>query len=227
MKPKNPAVLRALFLVWAVTLPALIGTILSLIAGTWSLPMLWAYIGVLTVLMIYAMAFIDPDLVRERRKPGPGARDKHVLIVLRLLFWTSLVIAAVDIGRTHWSDTIPPALQIAALIGFAAGFGLAIRAMIVNRFFSAVVRLQTDRGHHVVTDGPYRIVRHPGYLGIIVGCFCSPLALGSWLAAILMIPCIAIFLRRTVIEDRFLRESLDGYAQYAERVPYRLTPYLW
>jgi len=216
-----------LFLVWAVTLPALIGTMLSLIAGTWSLPMLWAYIGVLTMLMIYAMAFIDPDLVRERRKPGPGARDKHVLILLRLLFWASLVIAAIDIGRTHWSDTVPRALQIAALIGFAAAFGLAIRAMIVNRFFSAVVRLQTDRGHHVVTDGPYRIVRHPGYVGIIVGCMCSPLALGSWLAAVLMIACIAIFLRRTVLEDRFLLGNLDGYAQYADRVRYRLVPGLW
>ncbi len=175
----KPAVRRALFLAWAVTLPALFGTVLFLIAGTWALPMLWAYIGVFAVLMIYAMAFIDPDLVRERRKPGPGARDKRVLIVLRLLFWASVIVAAIDVGRTHWSDTVPRALQIAALFGLAAGFGLAIRAMIVNRFFSAVVRLQTDRGHHVVTNGPYRIVRHPGYVGIIVGCMCSPLVLGS------------------------------------------------
>ncbi len=223
----KPAVRRALFLAWAVTLPALFGTVLFLIAGTWALPMLWAYIGVFAVLMIYAMAFIDPDLVRERRKPGPGARDKRVLIVLRLLFWASVIVAAIDVGRTHWSDTVPPVLQIAALFGLAAGFGLAIRAMIVNRFFSAVVRLQTDRGHHVVTNGPYRIVRHPGYVGIIVGCMCSPLVLGSWLAAVLMIPCVAIFLRRTVLEDRFLHESLDGYAQYADRVRYRLVPGLW
>lgn len=99
--------------------------------------------------------------------------------------------------------------------------------MIVNRFFSAVVRLQTDRGHHVVTAGPYRIVRHPGYVGIIVGCMCSPIALGSWLAAVPMVPCLALFVRRTVLEDRFLRENLDGYADYANRVRYRLLPGLW
>jgi len=72
-----------------------------------------------------------------------------------------------------------------------------------------------------------RPFRHPGYDRIIVGCMCSPLALGSWLAAVLMIACIAIFLRRTVLEDRFLLGNLDGYAQYADRVRYRLVPGLW
>ncbi len=223
----KPPLLRTLLIAWVVVVAGIMAAILFLVAGSWDHPMLWAYVGVFAILMIIAMAFIEPGLLKERLKPGPGGRDRWVLYVLKGLFWSSLIIAAVDVGRTGWSDTVPPAVQTGALIGFAAGMGFAIRAMIVNPFFSTVVRLQTDRGHRLITTGPYRVVRHPGYAGIIVGCCCSPLALGSWLAAIPMLPCVALFVRRTLIEDRFLQEHLDGYADYAGRVRYRLLPGLW
>ena len=225
--PMKPPLLRTRLMAWAVLVAAILAGILFLIAGSWDLPMLWAYVGVVAILMINAMAFVDLGLIKERLRPGPGGRDRWVLYVLKLLFWSSLILAAVDVGRTGWSDTVPPTVQAVALLGFAAGFGLAISAMIVNRFFSTVVRLQTDRGHHLITAGPYRVVRHPGYAGIVVGCLCSPLALGSWLATIPMLPCVALFVRRTLIEDRFLQEHLDGYADYAGRVRYRLLPGVW
>ena len=110
------------------------------------------------------------------------------------------------------------------LIGFASGFGLAVWAMIVNRFFSAVIRLQADRGHHLITTGPYRFVRHPGYAGVLLGVLASPLALGSWLSGIPMLIVAALILRRRLMEDRFLHEQLKGYPAYAADVRYRVLP---
>ena len=109
-------------------------------------------------------------------------------------------------------------------MAFGAGYGLALWAMLANRFFSSVIRHQVDRGHYVITTGPYRYVRHPGYTGIIVGVLCSGLALGSWLALVPAGVFVLLILRRTVVEDRFLHEHLDGYAEYAGRVPNRLIP---
>ena len=97
----------------------------------------------------------------------------------------------------------------------------------MNRFFSSVVRIQTDRGHHVVTTGPYRYVRHPGYAGLILLLVCSGVALGSWLSALPLVPAILILLLRTVLEDWVLRNGLLGYTGYAERVPDRLVPGVW
>src|SRR5207249_4357953 len=97
----------------------------------------------------------------------------------------------------------------------------------INRFFSSVVRIQTERGHHVVTVGPYRYVRHPGYAGAIAGFLAGPVVLGSWWAIAAVVPIVAFVLWRTAAEDRFLREKLPGYADYAERVRYRLLPGVW
>ena len=99
--------------------------------------------------------------------------------------------------------------------------------MAVNRFFSPVVRIQTERGHHLITAGPYRYVRHPGYAGLLVGMPCSALALGSWLSGIPLLLICLFTIRRAVVEDRFLLENLDGYEAYAQTVPYRLVPCVW
>ena len=96
-----------------------------------------------------------------------------------------------------------------------------------NTFFSEVVRIQEDRGHLVVTSGPYRVVRHPGYAGNIVAWPCIALALGSWFAVLLSAVIVVLFIVRTAWEDRALQTGLEGYAEYAERVRYRLVPGLW
>ena len=114
-----------------------------------------------------------------------------------------------------------------ALVGYAAGMALAVCAMAANRFFSPVVRIQHERGHTLVTSGPYRFVRHPGYVGAILASLCGGVALGSWWSLVPLAPFAALFLRRTAVEDRMLRADLDGYAGYAERVRYRLVPGLW
>jgi len=100
-------------------------------------------------------------------------------------------------------------------------------AMSANAYLSTMVRIQDDRGHQVVTTGPYRYVRHPMYVGTIFFGLCMPLFLGSWWT---FVPCgliVILFIIRTALEDRTLRDELPGYAEYAERVRYRLLPGVW
>ena len=96
-----------------------------------------------------------------------------------------------------------------------------------NRFFSSVIRVQSDRGHRVIDTGPYAIVRHPGYVGMLLGMPISGLALGSWIAALIGAVVSLLTLRRVAVEDAFLTRNLDGYAVYADRVKYRLIPGVW
>jgi len=139
----------------------------------------------------------------------------------------SIVIAALDVGHFHWSDSISRPAQIAALAVYAVAMSLVAWAVAVNRYFSPVVRIQTERGHHLVTAGPYRFVRHPGYLGMCIAFPASAVALGSWLALIPAGACALAALQRAALEDRYLLENLPGYRAYAEGVPFRLIPGLW
>ncbi|MBZ5586697.1 MAG: isoprenylcysteine carboxylmethyltransferase family protein [Acidobacteriia bacterium] len=108
-----------------------------------------------------------------------------------------------------------------------AGILLTFWAMVTNRFFSATVRIQEDRGHVVVDGGPYRHMRHPGYVGALAFTVASPVALGSWLALIPAVLTSALLVVRTALEDRTLRRELNGYREYANRVRYRLAPGVW
>ena len=97
--------------------------------------------------------------------------------------------------------------------------------MAVNPFFSPAVRIQSERGHYVVTRGPYRLVRHPGYLAMLIAMPASALAIGSWLALIPAMAFSGVIVHRARLEDRFLHSHLAGYAEYGNRVPYKLVPY--
>jgi protein-S-isoprenylcysteine O-methyltransferase Ste14 len=196
-------------------------------AGRIDLPWFWAVLAVHSGLMMVGMSSIDPALRRERLKPGPGGRDRYLRLIVLPFILTHLIVAGLDVGRFHWSRPMPTGIQALALIGYAAGMALSVCAMLNNRFFSPVVRIQHERGHTLVTSGPYRLVRHPGYVGAIVASACGGVALGSWWSLVPLVPFAALFLRRTAVEDRMLRTELDGYAGYAKRVRYRLVPGLW
>ena len=99
--------------------------------------------------------------------------------------------------------------------------------MAENTFFSEVVRIQHDRGHRVVATGPYRYVRHPGYLGNIIAWPCTALAIGSWLALLPAAVVVVLYVIRTALEDRTLQAELAGYVEYAQQVRYRLVPGIW
>ncbi len=105
--------------------------------------------------------------------------------------------------------------------------GLTTWAMLTNRFFSSAVRLQPDRGQHVVTAGPYRLVRHPGYSGGLLLLLSIGIALGSWIAVVPILLIVPFMVRRTLIEERMLAGALPGYANYMQRVRSRIVPGVW
>jgi protein-S-isoprenylcysteine O-methyltransferase Ste14 len=175
------------------------------------------------MLGFYALMSIDDDLARERfTPPAPGA-DRLSLRAIRLIALAHLVVGALDGGRWQVAP-VPDWLRASALVVMSASAVLVFRSMLTNRFFSAVVRIQSDRGHHVVDVGPYAIVRHPGYAGMIPVMPASALALGSWLSFAIALVYSALIFRRVLFEDAFLQKNLTGYADYARRVPYRLIP---
>jgi protein-S-isoprenylcysteine O-methyltransferase Ste14 len=197
-------------------------------AGRWDLPFFWAYIGVNVLLGLVGSVTVDPGLQQERWRPSARNREFWLMAFAGgPLYVGHFVVAGLDVGRFHWSRGIGVPTQIAATVVFAAGWSLVTWAVIVNRFFSPVVRIQDERGHRLVTSGPYRFVRHPGYTGAIVGLLSGPLLLGSWWA---LVPaaglCVGI-VTRTIVEDEFLRAELAGYRDYAARVRYRLIPGIW
>lgn len=168
-------------------------------------------------------AFVDPTLLNERQSPASGNVDRLTRplgVALVLVHW---VIAGLDVGRLHWS-VVPWPVQAAGVAGFVAALAVNFWAMRVNRFYSSVVRIQPDRGHQPVVDGPYRFVRHPGYAATLFAMFSGGIALGSWLAMIPVLGFAALFIRRTLLEDRMLQQELAGYSEYAQRVKYRLMP---
>jgi protein-S-isoprenylcysteine O-methyltransferase Ste14 len=129
--------------------------------------------------------------------------------------------------RFAWSSQIPLMWVVIGAVIYLAGFTLTIWAMAANRFFSAVVRIQSERGHTVQTGGPYRVVRHPGYLGIIIYLCGLPVFLESFWSYIPAIIIILLTTLRTALEDGTLKKELVGYTEYAGRVRFRLVPGVW
>ena len=196
-------------------------------AGTVAVAGFWVYLAIFVAVMVASFALLDPELLRERARPGgqPPPISLNIFTAVMVLHW---IVAGLDRGRFHWTDTVPAWLQALGLIALAAAYGLAFWAMRVNRFFSSVVRIQSDRGQYVVTTGPYAIIRHPGYLAGLVIVMTSGVALGSWLAAAILIAfSLPFLLYRAITEDRVLQAELPGYRDYAARVRWRLCPGIW
>jgi protein-S-isoprenylcysteine O-methyltransferase Ste14 len=219
--------LPMVFLLRGLTFLSVLVGILFGAAGRWDLPFFWAYVGICTAALLAIAWAIKPDLMRERMRPAPGGEDRKLRLLLTPFALACVLFAALDVGRLHWSDTVPLGVQVAGLAGVALGLTLVVWSMVANRFFSPTVRIQHERGHHLVTSGPYHYVRHPGYIGMVLTSLGTPLALGSWWALLPATGYALLIVRRTVREDHFLREHLDGYAGYASQVRYRLVPRLW
>jgi protein-S-isoprenylcysteine O-methyltransferase Ste14 len=211
--------------VWIGMVVVVNGIVLG-VSGRWHDPWLWTYCGIWTATLTFGLLGIGNDLARERFKPPVKGADTVALRFVRLTGAAHLVIGALDTGRWHVT-AVPAGLRAAALAGMAVAMVLVYRAMHENRFFSAVVRVQTDRGHHVIETGPYSLVRHPGYAGMIAAMPLSGLALGSWLSFGIALVYSGMILRRVLFEDAFLLQNLDGYPAYARRVTGRLVPRVW
>jgi protein-S-isoprenylcysteine O-methyltransferase Ste14 len=211
---------------WAAANAAFIGTFV-LITGRTDLPWMWVFLLVWAGILTYAFFVLDPDLRRERFRPGGPSADPVALAFLRLSALATMVVALLDVGRFHWSDDVPRALHLVGLVLFAIGAWLPMRAMSVNRFFSPVVRVQHERGHTLVDRGPYAVIRHPGYAGMAILAVGGALLLGSLAALVPALVYTGLVLRRVLFEDAFLKQNLDGYREYSERVRFRLVPGIW
>ncbi len=211
--------------IWGFGLAAL-ATLLFGISGRWSDPWLWSFIGLWGATTLYGLAGIDDDLARERFRPPAQGADPVALLFVRAFALADLVLGALDVGRWHLAP-VPAPLRAVSLAAMVLTLGMFFRAMHENRFFSAVVRVQRDRAHRVIDTGPYAVVRHPGYAGLLLAMPCAGLALGSFISAGIGVILSLLIVRRVIFEDAFLRQYLDGYTAYAARVPYRLVPRVW
>lgn len=183
---------------------ALLAGLAFLFAGNATLPMLRVYLVTFAAMGLTSLLAINPDLARERSKPRAVGIDPAVRPVASGLFLATVALAALDIGRLHWACPFSERAQAAAFAVLIVTNALQIWAMAANPFFSTALRLQSDRGHHLVTDGPYRFVRHPGYLAMLFIVPFTALTLGSTIALIPASIYGAIILIRTAREDRFL-----------------------
>ncbi|MBI5711882.1 MAG: isoprenylcysteine carboxylmethyltransferase family protein [Chloroflexi bacterium] len=205
-----------------------LATILFASAGRIDWVWAWAYLGTSVAIIIVNVFVMPRELIAERAQPKDNVKKWDKVITTVTIFPTlaMLFIAGFD-QRFNWSGPFDPLAQIMALAALTMGQGLATWAMTSNKFFSTVVRIQTDRGHQVVTAGPYHYVRHPGYVGFIIVNAVTPIALGSWWAFICAATIICLFIARTALEDRMLQNELEGYKEYAAQVRYRLLPGVW
>jgi len=191
----------------------------------------WASLAVMAA-WITATAIVilrlNPGLLAERLGPRKGAKpwDTAIMSILGLTQLVRYIVAGLD-QRYDWTGGMPLAAQIATLAVCALGYALAVWATAANTFFSQIVRLQPERGHTVVTGGPYRYVRHPAYIGAILYELAVPILLASWWAAIPSILGAILLILRTALEDRTLRAELTGYVDYARQVRHRLVPGIW
>ncbi len=207
------------------------GALLFLAAGRLDWFSGWLFLGLYLLPIVTIGLYVarrNPDVINERGRIAENVKpwDKVVGLVYLLLLVALLVVAGLDGGRYRWT-AVPSAAQTIGSIGFLASIGIVFWAMLTNPFLSTFVRIQDDRGHYVVTTGPYRYVRHPMYAASVMMMLCIPLVLASLWALVPAGLIMVLFVVRTALEDRTLRAELPGYSDFAERVRYRLLPGVW
>ncbi len=202
------------------------------VVGRWDWWMGWALSGIYIVWTVATAVLIlpvNPAMLAERARIHADRKRWDVVIVglMGVAMVAEYVVASLDV-RFGWTTPMPLAVQLA---GFAICIlgqdGLLVWAMVVNSFFVATVRIQSERQHTVVSTGPYRFVRHPGYLGAILLHLGVPFMLSSIWALIPGALTAIVVIVRTALEDKTLQAELPGYREYTQRVRYRLLPGVW
>ena len=207
-----------------------IGVLLFVSAGSLRWWQGWTYLGVAVLAQVVTILLIPPALLAERTKrrhEGQKRWDRLLYLAFGQIFARVIpVVAGLDF-RFGWKPEIAAWGEIVALAFLLLGGALFIWSMRVNAFFSRLVRLQDDRGHLVVSDGPYRYVRHPGYVALVVTMIAGPVLLGSLWATLAGVVAAGLVILRTALEDALLQRELAGYHDYAQRVRRRLLPGVW
>ena len=221
---------RVRWVVRTISGAVLMAAILFWGSGSLAWPMGWVYLVSLVAIGLITAAVLDPSLLAERsrrRHPDQKPWDRVLFVLYGLTNGLAVPLLAALDRRFAWCGEVATWIQISALVVYGLGWVLGIWAMAANKYFAEVVRIQQDRGQTVTTAGPYRYVRHPGYLGGIASLLATPLLLGSIWSSLAGILGAALLLVRTALEDRVLQEELPGYADYARQVRHRLIPGAW
>jgi protein-S-isoprenylcysteine O-methyltransferase Ste14 len=210
---------------------AIFGAILLGSAGDWHWQRGWLYlaaVALVEIAMLAVLAIKAPAMLEQRGLGHPDVKtfDKVFAGLWLLLALVTPGVVGLDAVRFGWSS-MPGWTFYGGLLVLIAAVIFGTWAMIENEYFEQLVRIQHDREHRVVTTGPYRWVRHPGYLAAIVGALAAPAMLGSAWSCIPVGLLSLLFVVRTWLEDRTLQAELEGYTRYAERTPHRLVPGLW
>jgi protein-S-isoprenylcysteine O-methyltransferase Ste14 len=205
--------------------------IIFFLAGTMDYWQGWVFSGVMGVAVIGQEIIFarDPDLAKERKKPGKGVKiwDKVFITFFSTFLLSSMVIGILDTARFGWTQSFDVGWYFVGYLALILGTAGFLWPMWTNHWFATLVRIQDDRGHKVVQTGPYKFVRHPGYVGAIFMSLGIPLVFGSWWGMILAAAAVISLIIRTSLEDKTLQRELDGYKDYAKKVPYKLIPGIW
>jgi protein-S-isoprenylcysteine O-methyltransferase Ste14 len=208
-----------------------IGAILFLSAGTFRWPGAWAYLAIYVIgIIINAVILlrVNPEVIAERAEVREDTKDwdRTITSVILILTLAMIIIAGLD-WRFGWSPAVPLWLWLIGLALLISSSALSGWAMISNTYFATTVSIQEDRGHIVVSGGPYQFVRHPAYSAWMLSNLVVPLVFGSLWAYIPAVLIVISFAVRTALEDKTLLAELDGYQEYAKRVRCRLVPGVW
>jgi protein-S-isoprenylcysteine O-methyltransferase Ste14 len=201
-------------------------------AGTLDWTNAWVYVVLVSsywVVSTVVLVTVNPGLLNIRGsfvKEDTKGFERIWVAVYPLLTFSNLVVMGLDAVRFQWSF-VPFWLTFLGVFMFVFVAPLALWAMAVNRFFEWTARIQDDKHQYVCKSGPYRIVRHPGYAGLIVSILAYPLILGSWWGFVLSGILTMMIVIRTALEDRMLQRELPGYTEYVKQVKYRLIPLIW
>ena len=221
-----------LFAAQGIALFALFALSLFLPAGTLDWAVGWIYLVLFFVFYLGVSAWLfkhNPGLLQERMQmsqPNQKGWDKLLFPVLLVLPFVWLIFISLDAVRFHWSP-LPIWLQTIGLVALLTSFLLFFLVFRENSFLSTVVRIQKERGHAVISSGPYHYVRHPMYSAFLIYMTATPLFLGSGYGVVLGLLFMFVLARRAVMEENTLRDELPGYLDYMGQVKYRLVPYIW
>ena len=205
---------------------------LFLPAGTLAWPAGWIFLVLFFSFYLAVTLWLyrhNPGLLQERTRLGTSDQlgwDKLLFPLLLVLPFAWLMFMSLDVVRFHWSP-LPVWLEVVGAVVLLGSFYLLFLTFRENAYLSPVVRIQQERGHAVVSTGPYHYVRHPMYAAMLAFVLGTSLLLGSGYGLLFGLLFIAVLARRAVLEERTLREQLHGYATYMAQVKYRLLPYIW